>query len=317
MSFFSLYSFIKGSFLTNFAKRYLWEKEQPTNARSFFEYGLKLDIDPCTRNYAQACRLLGHVALDMAQPETALSAYRKALAASETFEEENSPPIADIYDSIACAFTELGMVAEAFTYLSKASDIHHAHNPLHMARTNAIYAITHLRAEQPQQALEALTCCWQMQGLTEEQIIHSKYPKHSGDIVLLARIKYAHGLKQEAQQLASRTIPIRRGIYGDKGPRVADSMFLVAKMLEADGEDVLAAKLLRKIVEISRDVLEMQGHLARSLWFLAMVENKMGDKCEAEQLRLEAKNERGKLCGKDVLDEDNESFMNLVGWMLW
>ena len=241
-----------------------------------------------------------------------------ALSAREKFEEVNSPPIADIYDSIACSYTELGMVDEAFETLSKAADIHHAHNPQHMARTKAIYAMTHLRAGQPQQALEALTCCWQLQGLTEEQITHSKYPKHSGDIVLLARIKYAHGLKQEAQQLASRTIPIRRGIYGDKGPRVADSMFLVAKMLEASGEEVLAAKLLRTIVEISQNVLEMQGHLARSLWFLAVVENKMGDKCKAEQLSLEAKNERDKICGKEVLGEDNdESFMNLVGWMLW
>lgn len=254
----------------------------------------------------------------MAQPKTALSAYRKALNAREKFEEEGSPPIADVYDSIACSYTELGMVSEAFQYLSKAADIHHAHNPLHMARTKAIYAMTHLRAGQPQEALESLMCCWQLQGLTEEQIINSKYPKHSGDIVLLARIKYAQGLKQEAQQLASRTISIRRGIYGDKGPRVADSMFLVARMLEAGGEEVLAAKLLRAVVEISQDVIEMQGHLARSLWFLAVVEDKMGDKHKAEQLRLEAKNERDKICGKEVFGEDtDESFMNLVGWMLW
>ncbi|KAJ5943337.1 Tetratricopeptide-like helical [Penicillium verrucosum] len=90
--------------------------------------------------------------------------------------------------------------------------------------------MTYLRAEQPGEALEALKKCWQLQNLTEEQIIDSKYPKHSGDIVLLARIKYAQGLKPEAQQLASMTISIRRGLFGDKGPRVADSMFLVARM---------------------------------------------------------------------------------------
>lgn len=254
----------------------------------------------------------------MAQPKAALSAYRKALKLRERLEEENSPPIADVYDSIACSYTEQGMTAEAFEYLSKAAAIHSARNPRKMARTQAIYAMTHLRAGQPEEALVSLQSCWQLQKLTEEEIIHSTYPKHSGDIILLARIKYAQGLKQEAQQLASRTIPIRRGIYGEKGPRVADSMFIVARMLEADGEDVLAARLLRSITEISRGVSEMQGHLARSLWFLAMLENKMGDKGEAQKLRLEAKVQRDKIGGRETLDEDtDDSFMNLVGWMLW
>lgn len=254
----------------------------------------------------------------MANPDIALSAYRKALSAREKFEEPDSPPIADIYDSIACSYTELGMVSEAFEYLSKATKIHHAHNPLHMGRTEAIYTMTYLRAGKPQEALESLKSCWQLQGLTEEQVIHSKYPKHSGDIVLLARIKYKLGLREEAQQLASRTISIRRGIFGDKGPRVADSMFLVARMLEADDETVLAAKLLRAVIEASEDVVEMQGHLARSLWFLAEVEDKLGDKHKAEQLRMEAKSARDRIRGKETFGEDtNESFMNLVGWMLW
>lgn len=90
-------------------------------ARSFIEYGLSLDIKQSTPNYAQAYRLLGHIGLDMAQPRAALAAYEKALAARETLEEPNSPPIADIYDSIACSYTEQGRVAEAFEYLSKAA----------------------------------------------------------------------------------------------------------------------------------------------------------------------------------------------------
>lgn len=136
--------------------------------------------------------------------------------------------------------------------------------------------------------------------------------------MLLARIKYAQGLKQDAQQLASRTISMRRGTFEDKGPRMADSMFLVARMLEAGGEDVLAAKLLRAIVEMSQDVLEMQGHLARSLWFVAVVGDKMGDTVRAEQLRLEAKNEWENIRGKESLGEvTDESFMGLVGWTLW
>ncbi|KAJ5364567.1 uncharacterized protein N7496_010280 [Penicillium cataractarum] len=89
-------------------------------------------------------------------------------------------------------------------------------------------------------------------------------------------------------------------------------------MLESDGEVVLAAKLLRTVVEASEDVFEMQGHLARALWFLARVEDEIGDKHRAEELRMEAKNVRDKIRGTEALAEDtDESFMNLVGWMLW
>ncbi|KAL1960258.1 hypothetical protein VTO42DRAFT_8801 [Malbranchea cinnamomea] len=297
---------------------YLWEREQPTAARSLIRFGLQLEISASSRNYAQAHRLLGHIALDLAQPKAALLAYQKALNVREGLEEPNSPPIAEEYESIACSFAEQGQVAKAFGYLAKAADIHRIRDPLQMSRTHAIYAMAHLRAGQPEKALLALQRCWRLQNMTEEQVIASKYPKHSGDIVLLSRIKYAQGLKKEARQLASQAISIRRGIFGDKGPRVADSMFIAARMLEADGEDALAANLLRTVVEMSRDVCEMQAHLARSLWFLAMAERRMGNTAIAEKLADEARNERDKIQGREAADSDTDSsFMSLVSWMLW
>ncbi|KAJ5326461.1 Tetratricopeptide-like helical [Penicillium brevicompactum] len=296
---------------------YLWEREQPTKARCLFDYGLSLPIDRCTANYAHAWRLLGHIALDLAQPESALGAYQKALKIRLEL-EENSPPIAEVYESIACSYTEMGKVTEAFEYLSKAEAIHNAHNPLHMARTHAIYAMTYLRAGRPGEALEALEKYWLLQNLTEEQIINSEYPKHSGDIVLLARIKYAQGLPSEAQQLASKTVSIRRDLYGDHSPRVADSMFLVTQLLEGADEHALAAKMLRQIVDLSRGVSEMQGHLARSLWFLGKLERRLGDIDSAERLQAEAFNERNKLDGIGPLSENvDECFTSLVSWMLW
>lgn len=99
---------------------------------------------------------------------------------------------------------------------------------------------------------------------------------------------------------------------------MADSMFIVARMLEPDGEDVLAARLLRTIVEISRGVSEMQDHLARSLLFLAMLESKMGNEDEAQKLSIEAKTERDKIGGTEAPGGGTDgSFMKLVGWMLW
>ena len=106
-----------------------------------------------------------------------------------------------------------------------------------MARTYAILAMTFLRAGSPEQALEALKSCLGLQNLTEKEIVMSKYPKHSGDIVLLSRIQYAQGNKESTLELASKSITIRKGILGSKGPRVADSMFLIASMLRNDQKD--------------------------------------------------------------------------------
>lgn len=254
----------------------------------------------------------------MARPKAALSAYLQALSVREQLHGSRSPQIADVYDSIACSYAEQGHVDEALQYLQKAEEIHNENNPLLMGRTQAIYALTYLRGGRPEDSLKALRQCWKLQNLTEEQVAQSKYPKHSGDIMLLARIKYAQGLKQEAQQLASRTIGIRQGLYGDKGPRVADSTFIVARMLEADDEDALAAKMLRSVTDMSRGVPEMQAHLARSLWFLAKVEDKMGNNVAAEMVKTEARQEREKVEGREGADEDSdESFMSLVPWMLW
>ncbi|KAH0545465.1 hypothetical protein FGG08_000466 [Glutinoglossum americanum] len=297
---------------------YLWEREQPTAARSFFIYGLSLGVNRGGPTCNPAIRLLGHVALDMAQPEAALKAYYETLAARLELVESDSPEIANVYDSIACSYTEMNNVEQAFEYLEKAMRIHDAKGPQGRARTCAILAMTHLRARNPDQALEALKECWQLQNLTEDQIADSKYPKHSGDIVLLSRIQYAKGNKESALQLASRSINIRKGILGNKGPRVADSMFLVSSMLRDNQKDALAAKLLREVVDMSQGIVDMEGHLARALWALGGMEEEVGNWGEGEELRKRARAAREGIEGREGGDEDSdEGFGRLVGYMLW
>ncbi|KAF2468654.1 uncharacterized protein BDR25DRAFT_335130 [Lindgomyces ingoldianus] len=297
---------------------YLWENEQPTTAKSFFEYSLTLDLDPNSRICAQAYRILGHINLDVAQPRAALSAYQKALVVREKIEEPDSPAIAEVYDSIACSYSEIGDVTLALEYLAKADAINFVQFNETSARTQAIYSLAYLRGNQPEKALEALNLCWKLQNKTEEEISISQYPKHAGDIVLLARIQYALGRKEEGQRLASKSITIRRGIFGAKGPHVADSIFIVAQMLVAESELLVSARMFREIIDMSRDMVEMRGHLARALWFLASVEDRLDNPSEVERLRREAKVERGRIQGREAPDEDtDEAFMSLVGWMLW
>lgn len=229
----------------------------------------------------------------MAQPTTALEAYKEVLAARLKLVEPGAPAIADVYDSIACSYTEMGYMTKAFEYLDKATKIHQAKDPQRMARTCAILAMTSLRAGNPDHALEALNDCWRLQNLTQDDISISKYPKHSGDVVLLSRIQYAQGNKESALQLASKSITIRKGILGNKGPRVADSMYLVASMLLDSQKDALAAQLLREIVDMSQGMENMKGHLAKALWALGKIEE-VRNPDEAEQFMRMAKEVRGR-----------------------
>lgn len=311
---------------------YLWEREEAAAAWRFFDFGLSLDVDREGPICNPAIRLLGHIALDMARPEDALEAYFETLTLRLKLAEADSPAIADVYDSIACSYTELGNTEKAFEYLDKSVKIHEAHDPQCMARTSAVMAMTYLRAGKPDQALEALTHCWQLQGKTESQIARSKYPKHSGDIVLLSRIQYAQGKKESAIELASKSITIRRGILGERGPRVADSMYLVAGMLRAEGKQTLATKLLGEIVEASQGLVEMEGHLARALWSLGGLEEELGNFAEARALKTRAQEVRCRILRSSEQDEEDssedkgqefevvevdEEFQRLVGYMLW
>ncbi|KAI9765919.1 MAG: hypothetical protein M1840_007060 [Geoglossum simile] len=297
---------------------YLWERELPAAAQSFLAYGLSLGVDRDGPTCNPALRILGHVALDMAQPKAALEAYAETLTARLKLVEPDSPEIANVYDSIACSYTEMNNVTKSFEYLNKAMEIRNAKGSRGKARTCAILAMTYLRAHNPDQALTALNDCWRLQNLTREEISASKYPKHSGDIVLLSRISYAQGKKELALQLASESINIRKGILGHKGPRVADSMYLVACMLRDSKKNTPAANLLKEVVDMSRGVVGMEGHLARALWALGVMDEEAGNRSGAEEFKNRAREARSKIEGREWADEDTEEgFARLVGYMLW
>lgn len=265
-----------------------------------------------------AIRLLGHVALDVAQPKAALEAYNETLAARLKLVSANDPVIANVYDSIACALTEMGDIVQAFAILDKAVEIHNANDPSRMARTNAILAMTHLRAGNAEQALKAIQDCWRLQDMTEGKLEKSKYPKHSGDIVLFSRIRYLLGDRKSALELASKSIIMRKSMFGTRGARVADSMYLVAKMLADDQKLASATKLLRDIIEMSQGLIEMRGQRARALWTLARWEAETMNSDDIQKLQQEAREVRDTIEGRETEDVDtDEDFAKLVGYMLW
>ena len=220
--------------------------------RSFFEYGLSLGFDRTSPACNQAIRLLSHNALDMAQPTRTLQVYTECLESRRKLVDSSDSTIANVLDSVACGQVELNNMPKAFEALEEASQIHHQHDPQRMGRTWFIYSMAHLRAGDLDKSLEALNKCWKLHGLTQEEVEKSRYPKHSADLVLLSRIEAAKGNKELSLQLVSKTISIRKDILGNKGPRVADSMYIVSGMLREQGGDAVAAKMLREIVNMGR-----------------------------------------------------------------
>lgn len=223
-------------------------------------------------------------------------------------------------DSLACANIEAGDTAAATALLDRATAIHEAHDPSRMSRTLAIRAMNCLRMGDAEAALDALNRCWKLQGMDQAQIEASRYPKHSGDIMLLAKIYWLQGRRDEAKELVSKSLVMRKGMYGPTGgPRVADSLFILAKMQDESGEPLLAAGALREVVEICGDALAMRPHLARACWFLAGVEQKLqSPDGQVEDWRARAKEGRAQIEDREWEDEDSdEGFMRLVGWILW
>lgn len=49
-------------------------------------------------------------------------------------------------------------------------------------------------------------------------------------------------------------------------------MFIVARMLATEVERVVATKMFREIVEMSRGMSEIRGLFTRALWFLTSME---------------------------------------------
>lgn len=238
----------------------------------------------------------------------------------EKFEEPESLGIAQVLDSIACSMTEIGDWEKALEQLHKAESISLARQNRKSSRTEFIYSMTYLKANQLDKALDRLHNCWMLQGKTQEEIAQSQYPKHPGDIVLLGRIRYAEGTdeaRKEGLQLVSQSISLRRGIFGAKGPRVADSIFHVSLMMAGQNEYNIAAKMLSEVVDMSRGMEEMQCQLTRALWFLGSFEDELSNPEGARKYRDEAKRERLKLTDREVPDEDTDAgFLGLVTWML-
>lgn len=260
---------------------------------------------------------MGNALLDLALPRAALEAHLTNLKLLESVDASDISRISGAYISIACAHAEARDTEQAFEWLDKATAIHKSEALGNSSRTLVIRSMTCLRARDADAALTALQECWDLQSMTRDGIEKSKRPKHSGGIMLLARIYWAQDKKIESRRLVSHAATMRKEAFGETGgPRIGDSLFTLARTLEEAGDLALAAKSLTEVISMSEGK-DMAAHVARALWFYANVQAKMGAEEDVVSVSRErAQSVRLMMDGKTEADTD-ESFMALVAWMLW
>jgi tetratricopeptide (TPR) repeat protein len=271
---------------------------------------------------AQGHQLLGHILLDLGLPSDVLHAYLDARKLHESIGNPDSTAVAGVCESIAYAYSELGDVDLAFQSLKSATSIYDAAGSIARPRSDAIRAMTCLRAGNAGDALAALQEYWSLQNKTKACIEASQHPKDSGDVMLLARIFRLQGESKEASRLCERAIIMRRDAYGAAGgPKLADSIFFLNQLLDDQGNLYLAAVKLQEIVKMRPGMPEMRPHLARAYWFLANTRVQIGiekDNPEVVEARRAAWGARSAIEEREWRNEDtDEGYMRLVPWMLW
>ncbi len=289
-------------------------------AKLFVDTSLKASAHMFGATRAEACELFGHILLELALPSAALDAYLKARDFFQVLEGYGSSRIATLCDLIAWTCTELGEVNNAFKSFASATGFKRAQDSTET--TVAIRSIACLRAGAAEDALASLREFWRLRGATQEEIEDSQEPEDSGDIMLLARIFRLQGKLEDACNLCKRTIALRRPKYGATGgPRLADSLFFLSQLLDAEGKPDRAIAKLQEIVEMRPEAPEMRPHRARAYWFLANAKVKMGvleDSSEVTDARKAARGARSGIERREWQDEDtDEGYMRLVPFLLW
>ncbi|CAH0034583.1 unnamed protein product [Clonostachys rhizophaga] len=320
------------------AGRYAQENQQPDLTTYFIDYimmeiqvpmfGARMTHDFLSRTYT----LQGHALLDLARPRAALVSFKGVLQIEEDRYGPNSMAVAKVCDSIAYAYTEIGDADQASVFLHRADAIYADKapyfdtedadkKPYMTPRARPIQSLVHLRAGQVDEAISSLRRFWGERQMTLETIEPSPDSNYGGDIILFARICLAQGKAVEAQELASYSITMRRTFYGPHGgPRVADSLFLVA-LIQADrGLTDVSSTVLRQIIDMCEgNSAALNAHVARACWFLARNEERDGsDAAQVAELRARARQIRASIRRHEWPAEDtDDAFMKLVSWMLW
>src|SRR5205085_10708693 len=118
--------------------------------------------------------------------------------------------IASSLNNIAIAYTEMNDLDQAHSYHNKAIDIRLRTKSDRIGNSYSNMASTLLRMGKFNEAEEMLRRCPALKDFTDETFLNTGNPRFSGDMVLLARIRYLQGRPDDALRLASKALAFRQ-----------------------------------------------------------------------------------------------------------
>lgn len=273
--------------------------------------------DKKTLAYTSAIELFGLLHLDNAQPAKALERFEASLRVRETLLGPEDPFIAAGLNTVALAYTELGELSQAQETHQQPISIRLQANSDRIGNSYSNMASTILRMGNPDEAEEMLARCPSLNDVNDETFLNTGNPLFSGDMVLLSRIRARQGRLDDAVRLSSKALGFRQAMLGNR-LKTCDAMYLVAKLLQEQGNVATGMTLLNECVTISEVLPEGKGYLARAKYKLSELFTAEGDLQQGQNNRDAARALGRELLGDDWPHEDEEaSYDKLVVWMLW
>ena len=297
--------------------RFLYERENYVQALSMLGTAIGSFADKNTLAYASAIELFGLLHLDNAQPASAMKQFEISLRIRQAILGPDDPFIAASLNTVALAFTESGELLQAYETHQKAIDIRLRTKSDRIGNSYSNMASTLLRMGRPDEAEEMLARCPSLKDFNDDTFLKTGNPRFSGDMVLLSRIRAKQGRLEDAVRLSSKALGFRQTTLGNR-LKTCDAMYLVASLLQQQGNVATAKTLLNECITVSESLPEGKGYLARASFKLSELSEHEGSLEECQSSRNVARSLGRELLGEQWPNDDNEaSYDKLVVWMLW
>ena len=295
------------------------EREFYDKAQEFLNMAKSLIDDKEGLSYARVVNVSGLISLDLNEAKESIELFQQALAIREKLLEPDHFLTAWVYNNIGLAYTELDDFPKALEYHEKAVEMRLRNQDGLIGNSYSNLSSLYLKMGEPDRAEEYLFSCPSLKDCTDETFLNKNNPRFAGDMVLLSRIRRAQGRPDDALRLASKALSYRKQLLGN-GLAVCDSMYDVASLLDASGNQGTAALMLNDIVSITEGLSGSHSytHRARASYKLSTIYDTIGRKAEGEACKATAIQLRLKLRPEEVDTElSEESFSKLCPWMLW
>lgn len=213
---------------------YLYERETYGPARQLVQRAISAFRDMTSKEYLNAVDLLGLIDMDLNQPRAALSAIEKVLEVRRSISPPDDPFTAYSLNALGLAYTELPDLDKAYRAHQEAMSIRERIGSDRVGNSYSNMASLLLRMGKPDEAEDMLKRSAYLTDLSDEPFLASGNPRHSGDMVLLSRIRLQQGTIDDALRLATAALKFRQERLG-KRLKTCDSMYDVARILHMQG----------------------------------------------------------------------------------